>query len=254
MNKLILNIFGLTLALLSLSGCLQTVFTGAAGSAVELAKDRNAKQALTDARISAGIKADLIKSGVREYFTKIKVDVVDGRVLLTGSIEKDADALKAVEIAWNQKDVEEVVNELKVDEKSDHFSLAQYTRDVMITSQIKSKTFIDRQVKFVNYTIVTVDNVVYIFGIARSEEELAKVADISSNVRGVERVVSHVKIKLLDAKDSKIGEDSISNQSTKSTIDDEDKITTIKAPTKIKEVKTETSVDKEAVKDNLDDW
>lgn len=251
MNKLILNLFYLTLALFSLSGCLQTVFTGAAGSAVELAKDRGAKQALTDARISAGIKADLIKSGVREYFTKIKVDVVDGRVLLTGAIEKDADALKAVEIAWNQKDVEEVVNELKVNEKSDHFSLAQYTRDVMITSQIKSKTFINRQVKFVNYTIVTVDNVVYIFGIARSEEELAKVADISSNVRGVERVVSHVKIKPLDA--NKLGDDAISNQSTKSTVDD-DKITTIKAPTKMKEVKTETSVDKEAVKDNLDDW
>lgn len=252
MNKLILNLFYLTLALFSLSGCLQTVFTGAAGSAVELAKDRGAKQALTDARISAGIKADLIKSGVREYFTKIKVDVVDGRVLLTGAIEKDADALKAVEIAWNQKDVEEVVNELKVNEKSDHFSLAQYTRDVMITSQIKSKTFINRQVKFVNYTIVTVDNVVYIFGIARSEEELAKVADISSNVRGVERVVSHVKIKPLDA--NKLGDDAISNQSTKSTVDDDDKITTIKAPTKMKEVKAETSVDKEAVKDNLDDW
>lgn len=252
MNKLILNLFYLTLALFSLSGCLQTVFTGAAGSAVELAKDRGAKQALTDARISAGIKADLIKSGVREYFTKIKVDVVDGRVLLTGAIEKDADALKAVEIAWNQKDVEEVVNELKVNEKSDHFSLAQYTRDVMITSQIKSKTFINRQVKFVNYTIVTVDNVVYIFGIARSEEELAKVADISSNVRGVERVVSHVKIKPLD--ENKLGDDAISNQSTKSTVDDDDKITTIKAPTKMKEVKTETSVDKEAVKDNLDDW
>lgn len=253
MNKLILNLFCLILALFSLAGCLQTVFTGAAGSAVELAKDREAKQALTDARISAGIKADLIKSGVREYFTKIKVDVVDGRVLLTGSIEKDADALKAVEIAWNQKDVEEVVNELKVDEKSDHFSLAQYTRDVMITSQIKSKTFINRQVKFVNYTIVTVDNVVYIFGIARSEEELAKVADIASNVRGVERVVSHIKIKPLDVS-SKVGDDSVSSQSTKSTIDDEDKITTIKAPVKMKEVKTETSADKEAVKDNLDDW
>lgn len=253
MNKLILNLFCFTLAVFSLSGCLQTVFTGAAGSAVELAKDRDAKQALTDARISAGIKADLIKNGVREYFTKIKVDVVEGRVLLTGSIEKDADALKAVEIAWDQKGVEEVVNELKVDEKSDHFSLAQYTRDVMITSQVKSKTFIDRQVKFVNYTIVTVDNVVYIFGIARSEEELAKVASISSNVRGVERVVSHVKIKPVDGKDES-SSSSVSNQSTKSTIDDEDKITTIKSSTKMKEVKTETSADKEAVKDNLDDW
>jgi hypothetical protein len=70
----------------------------------------------------------------------------------------------------------------------------------MITSQIKSKTFIDRSIKFVNYTVVTFNDVVYLFGIARSEEELQKVATIASNINGVEKVVSHVKVNELASK------------------------------------------------------
>ena len=44
------------------------------------------------------------------------------------------------------------------------------------------------------------DDVVYLFGIARSEEELQKVANIASNINGVEKVVSHVKVNELAAK------------------------------------------------------
>ena len=67
----------------------------------------------------------------------------------------------------------------------------------MITSQIKSKTFMDRGIKFVNYTIITLNDVVYLFGIARSVEELEKLANIASNINGVQRVVSHVRVNLL---------------------------------------------------------
>jgi osmotically-inducible protein OsmY len=91
--------------------------------------------------------------------------------------------------------VKEVVNELRVDPKSSHLDIVQYTKDTMITSQIKSKLFVDRSIKFVNYTIVTLDNVVYLCGIARSEEELNKVAEVASKIRGVEKVISHVRIK-----------------------------------------------------------
>ena len=117
-----------------------------------------------------------------------------GRVLLTGAVDKEEEAITAVEIAWDQQGVEEVINELKVDKNSAYFDLGQYTRDVFITSQIKSKTFMDRDIKFVNYTVVTVNDIVYLFGISRSEDELQKVAEIASNIHGVKKVVSHVKI------------------------------------------------------------
>ena len=44
------------------------------------------------------------------------------------------------------------------------------------------------------------NDVVYLFGIARSEEELEKVANIASNINGVQRVVSHVRVNESAAK------------------------------------------------------
>lgn len=179
------------------SGCLPVIFTGAGRSAVEFAKDVPAGETLTDVKIAGAIRAKLARQNFRELFTKIKVEVMQGRVFYSGLVDKEEDALKAVEIAWAQAGVVEVINELKVDKKSSHFDLVQYTRDTMITSQIKSKMFIDRNIKFVNYTVITIKDEVYLFGIARSEEELEKVAGIASNIHGVQKVVSHVKVQRL---------------------------------------------------------
>lgn len=176
------------------SACLPVIFTGATASVTELAKDRPKEEALKDFRIATAIKTSFIKNNFRELYTKIKVEVVQGRVLYTGLIDKEEDMINAVQIAWDQEGVVEVVNELKVDKNSGKFDIIQYTRDTMITSQIKSKTFLDRSIKFVNYTVITVNDVVYLFGIARSEEELQKVATIASNVNGVQKVVSHVRL------------------------------------------------------------
>ena len=71
------------------SGCLPTIFTGATVSAVELAKDRPAAEALTDMRIASAIKGSFIKNNFRELYTKIKVEVVQGRVLYTGVVDKE---------------------------------------------------------------------------------------------------------------------------------------------------------------------
>lgn len=196
---MIQKIYAKALLVLSMSffltGCLPTIFTGAATSAMEFAKDRPAGDTLTDVRISTSIKGAFIKQNFRNLYSKIKMEVVQGRVLFTGTIDKEEDAINAVQIAWSQEGVQEVINELKVDKNSGTFDLVQYTRDALITSQIKSKTFMNRDIKFVNYTVITLNDIVYLFGIARSEEELAKVADIAANIHGVAKVISHVKVQ-----------------------------------------------------------
>ena len=201
------------MSLLLLTGCLETIFVGAASSTLEFAKDRPAGDTLTDVRISTAIKGSFIKNNFRDLYSKIKVEVVQGRVLYTGSIEKEDDAIKAVQIAWNQKGVTEVINELKVDKDSSKFNIVQYTRDALITSQIKSKIFMNRDIKFVNYTVITISDTVYLFGIARSEDELEKVANIASNISGVGKVVSHVKVTQFDEKTKASDDDSSKNTS-----------------------------------------
>ncbi len=168
--------------------------TGATVTAAEFAKDREPKEVLTDIKISTGIKSEMMRQGFQKLYAKINIEVSDGRVLYTGQVDKQSEIIKAVEIAWNQKHVKEVINEIKIAKNSNHFDLVQYTRDSLITSQIKSKTFIDNEIKFVNYNIMTLNDVVYLFGIARSEEELRKVANIAAKIRGVKKVVSHARI------------------------------------------------------------
>ena len=195
LQKKFTKVITIVFATFMLSGCLETMFAGTAGTVMEFAKDRPVGDTMTDVRISTAIKGEFIKKDFRDLYTKIKTEVVQGRVLFTGVIENEEDSITAVQIAWNQEGVNEVINELKVDKSSGKFNLIQYTRDAMITSQIKSKTFMNRDVKFVNYTVITLNDTVYLFGIARSEEELEKVAAIAANVHGVSKVVSHVKVQ-----------------------------------------------------------
>ena len=248
-REITIKILSVLFVFSSLTSCLPVIFTGAAGSAMEFAKDRPANETLTDTRISAGIKADFIKKDFRDLYTKIKIEVVQGRVLLTGGIDKEEDAVKAVEICWAQKDVTEVINELKVDKNSRHFDLLQYTRDTMITSQIKSKIFVNREIKFVNYTVITINDVVYLFGIARSQEELEKVANIASNVYGVQKVVSHVKISdivyTVKSKKSTNGEEGASN------FIDDDKVTVVELAS-VKPVIVEEN--DHVIESQKDDW
>lgn len=189
------NTIAIIMLSFSLKSCMPAIFTAAAGSTLAVAKDRSIGETIDDVKISGRIQTAFIKYNFKELYTKIKVEVSQGRVLLTGIVDNEDEALKAVEIVWDIEGVKEVVNELILDKNSNQFDLAQYTRDSLITAQIKAKTFANRDIKFVNYTIVTVRDVVYIFGIARSKEELERVSSIASEIRGVKRVVCHATIK-----------------------------------------------------------
>lgn len=197
------NIGILILLSLMLQGCLPTVFGATAGTAIAASKDRSIGGAIDDATIAAKIKKDFVSEGFRELYTKIDVEVMNGRVMYAGSVKTEEDILKAVEIAWKPNGVREVINELHVDEKSSYFDAAQYSRDSWITSQIKARTIMHRDIKFVNYTVVTLKNIVYLFGIARSEEEVEKVANIAAETKGVEKVISHVKLREFEAEEPK---------------------------------------------------
>ncbi len=194
-KKMIQNITIITLCLFSLSSCLPAAFTAASSSAMAVAKDRTVGETWTDAKIAAKIKANFIKQNFKELYTKIHIEVVEGRVLYTGIIDNEEEALTAMKIAWDQEGVKQVINELKIDKESNYFNLGQYTKDCMATTQIKTKIFANREIKFVNYTVITLNNIVYLFGIARSSEELEKVANIAATTKGVEKVISHVRIK-----------------------------------------------------------
>lgn len=177
------------------SSCSVFVPTSVVKLGMSAAKDKTVGESIDDTAIETKIKKEFLVKDFKHKFARINVEVVKGKVLLTGIVENEEDIVSAVEIAWAQRGVKEVANELQIDENSKAFDPKQYAIDTWITTQIKSKLFFGQDIKFVNYTVVTTRNVVYIIGVARSEDELARVTDIASRIRGVEKVVSHVKVK-----------------------------------------------------------
>ncbi len=178
-----------------LSSCLPVIFGGAAASTLAVAKDRQIGETIDDVKIATAIKASLMKNDFKKLYAKVHIEVIQGRVLLTGTVENEEDIMRVVQTAWEKNGVKEVISELQTDKNSNSFNLYQYMKDSLITSQIKSRTFGTHEIKWVNYTVLTLNNVVYLFGIARTEEELEKVTNIAAKIKGVEKVISHVKVK-----------------------------------------------------------
>jgi len=178
-----------------LSSCVAAVSTGVMSVGLKAAKDRSIGQSLDDEAISIKIKKEFITRGFKKLYAKINVEVFQGRVLYTGDVESEEDIITAIDIAWQQKAVIEVINELSVMESKRTVDVLQYSKDTWITTKVKSKIFADRKIRFINYTVVTTNNIVYLFGAARSEEELNTVAEMAASVSGVEKVISHVMVR-----------------------------------------------------------
>lgn len=178
--------------MLAVSGCGPLLFSTLAGGAVYLVQERGAGAMIDDFTTWAGIKNHLLQRGSGD-FLDVVVDVVDGRVMMTGMVKSPKLRLLASKIAWEQEGVHEVINEIQLYGDS-NFSKV-HAKDIAINSQVKAKVLLTRNVRSMNYLIETVGSVVYLFGTAHDKEELEAVTDVASRVRGVRKVVAHVKLR-----------------------------------------------------------
>ncbi len=99
--------------------------------------------------------------------------------------------LEAVKTVWQVDGVREVINEIHV---GDQDSVQNYARDAWISTQLETKLLFDRDVSSIDYSIETVDQVVYLMGIAHSPEEIERVIGHAKEIAYVRRVISHVRV------------------------------------------------------------
>ncbi len=151
-------------------------------------QERSTMDALGDTEIKLSIENALLNhSG--ELFRDVSVDVIEARVLLTGSVPEREHKIDAVRIVWETEGVTAVEDELTVAEDS---GTKAYLADVRISNTLRFALLTDVEVSSVNYNVETVDRVVHLTGLAKSNEELDRVIRHAQEVKGVERVVSHV--------------------------------------------------------------
>lgn len=181
-----------------LSGCMHGAIVGSGAIGGVIAQERSVGNAIDDTTVWSRIKSAFLADGESsKLFTKIGVKVIEGRVLLTGTVSNPEERLKALKLVWSQEGVREVINEVKIENEGSLLKIiGGYAVDSFITAQIKSALLIgDNDIRSINYSIETINRVVYIIGIARSEEELDEVTKIAGTVKNVKQVVSYVRIK-----------------------------------------------------------
>lgn len=177
-------------ALLPLGGCAPLVVGGAAVGATVVAQDRPVKTAIADSAIQANIGKRLLEFDV-DVFQRVDIEVVEGKVLLTGIVPDPQNRIDAVRIAWQADGVAEVINEIEVRDTS---SLSDAARDSWITTKLRSAILFDSEIHSINYTIDTVNKTVFLMGIAQSQEELDRVVGYARQIDYVRRVVPYVRI------------------------------------------------------------
>ena len=176
---------------LSLSGCAELLIGAAATTGVAIAEERSVGDAVDDLTIRAELNHLFFQDDV-ELFGDVSFSVIEGRVLLKGSVPTPDDRIRALRLAWQAAGVREVINELQV---ADDRGILDYARDTWISAQLKGKLLVDGDVLSINYSVETVDGTVYLLGIAQDEAELARVTEHARSIEDVKRVVSHVVLK-----------------------------------------------------------
>lgn len=180
------------LAPLLLGGCIAALLAGGTETAVVVAQERSVGGAVDDAGILIQIKNLYAKTDFKDLLVNVEVKSVEGRVLLTGNVDKTETQIEAVRLAWQVDGVREVINEIQVNDKS---GIWNYARDVWISTQIRTRLVLEKGVRSINYSVITVNQVVYLTGIAQDRKELDKVTYIASTTNYVQRVVSYVRLK-----------------------------------------------------------
>ena len=177
---------------LLLSGCIDMIIAGGGEGAVVAAQDRPAGQALTDAEILLKIKTQFAKQKDGDAFANVEVKVVEGRVLLSGNVDRATTEVTAVNCAWQVDAVKEVIDKITVNDKAD---FNNYAQDVWISTQVRTRLLWTKGIRSVNYSVLTVNQVVYLMGVAQNQQELDKATAVASTTEYVKKVISYVRLK-----------------------------------------------------------
>ena len=151
----------------------------------------------TEKGFSTSVSDSVIKTKLSDIYLRDDVDLVqgvsisvnEGAVLLTGTVPTQDKKINATKLAWEIKGVREVVNEVTV---TQDVNLKNKAKDFAAAAQLRLKIIGDGKVSSLNYSIDVVDGVVYLSGVAETEEERARVVALAQELPFAKKVVDYI--------------------------------------------------------------
>lgn len=181
----------LTTLLLSLAACadaappaapLQQSFAAQPVSqAGKAAEDRRIEEAIGDALFQHDLA----------LFAAVEATADAGAVTLSGEVRDRYEAVEALRLAWSVPEVRAVTSVLRA---ANGPGISGMARDRWIRGQLQRAVAADPGIDPAGYSIETVDQRIYLLGIARSPAELERVLAHARQIAYVRGIANHVHI------------------------------------------------------------
>jgi len=185
MKKNILVLFLLIL----LSACVGSSTSGVFGTGVSIALDpRTLGTQIDDSIMQKSLQARLVLSE-KKYLIKLSVKVLDGRIFLGGKVDEPEEKLIITKMAWETKGARSVQNNIRIKQK---FSFKNTAKDILITSQLRTALIFNKSVKAANFNIDTINQKIYVFGIAYDENEKKEIIQEAKQIVDVKEVIASI--------------------------------------------------------------
>lgn len=176
-------------ATIFLQGCVAAVIGGGAVAAKVATDPRTTGTQIDDETLEFKVENAVEKDAQIKAEGRVNAVSYNGRVLLIGQVPNSDVKDTATALAKGVEGVNEVYNELTVSPK---ISFAQISKDSWLTTQVKSKMFIDGRVKATDVKVISENGEVFLLGnVTQSQANAA--ADIASKISGVKKVIKVFK-------------------------------------------------------------
>ena len=184
-NKLLIFV----LLSLILTGCVGVGSKGLFGTGVSVALDpRTVGTQIDDSIMQKTISAKILARD-KKYLISVKTKVLDGRIFITGKVDRPEEKLLITKLAWETKGARSVRNDIKIKEE---FKFKQSAKDILITSQLRTALILNKNIKSTNYQIDTYKKKIYVYGIAITLEEKDLVISEAKEILDVEDVIASI--------------------------------------------------------------
>jgi hyperosmotically inducible periplasmic protein len=148
----------------------------------------------SDAWIALKIRGELLVHA-NVSATSTKVDVSNGVVLLTGTVDNSAQKDLTETYVKSIDGVRSITNDLVVKDNFNQTTTGEKMDDASITSQVKYELLTHRSTSAVKTKVTTTDGVVMISGDASSDAEKDLVTKFASTIRGVKSVENDMVVR-----------------------------------------------------------
>ena len=172
-----------------LSGCVGVSSKGVFGTGVSVALDPRTLGTQIDDSIMQKTLTARILAKDKKYFLSVKSKVLDGRIFLTGKVDRTEEKLQITKIAWETQGTRSVRNDIKIKEE---FNFKQSAKDILITTQLRTALIVNKNIKATNYQIDTYKKKIYVYGIAQTSDEKDLVISEAKEILDVENVIASI--------------------------------------------------------------